>query len=86
MKLRDYAELTASSIFTALEMTPTETQHNTVIDLIERRLIATAVDTRNWCADHALERSKIGKAAGHQISDELREATEALITNLSSMR
>lgn len=86
MKLRDHAENTARSIFAALDMTPSETQRLAVADLVEQQLIGTAVDTRNWCADHVIQRSKVDKDTGQQVSSELRSATEALITNLSSLR
>jgi hypothetical protein len=86
MKLRDYAELAGNRVFAALEISPDDAKRVAVIDIIERQLLATAVDTRNWCADHVVEDNKIAKEARRQISEDLRGATEALIANLSSLR
>jgi len=86
MNLRDYAELAGNRIFAALEICPDEAARVAVIDIIERQLLATAVDTRNWCADHIVEESRIAKEARRQISEDLRGSTEVLIANLSSLR
>ncbi len=87
MNIRDYAELAGNRVFAALVISPDDSKRDAVIDIIERQLLATAVDTRNWCANHVVAESRIARdEARRQISDELRGATEALIANLSSMR
>jgi hypothetical protein len=86
MNLREYAELTATRAFAALDISPDDTRRVAVVDIIERQLIATAVDTRNWCADHVVSDRKIEHETRQQVSEHLRSATEALIANLSSMR
>jgi hypothetical protein len=86
MNIRDYAELAGDRVFAALEITPDDVKRDAVIDIIERQLLATAVDTRNWCANQVVQDNKVAKEARRQISNDLRGATEALIANLSSLR
>jgi hypothetical protein len=86
MNFSERTEKTARDVFAALDVTPTDAQRRAVARLIEQQLVDTAVDTRRWCADHAVERSRIGRKAGRLFAEELSVAHDALIANLSSLR
>ncbi len=81
-RFRNHAEETAQRVFATLGITPTPAQHAAVTEMIEQKLVENAVDTRHWCADHALQ----SKATGHKLAEEIHTEHEVLIANLSSMR
>ncbi|MEK9660283.1 MAG: hypothetical protein VW644_00845, partial [Alphaproteobacteria bacterium] len=81
-KFRQNAEETAAQICETLGTEPTNEQRTEIINLIEQLTLKIAVDTRNWCADHATRSS----ATGQTLAEELHTEHDALLTNLTSMR
>jgi hypothetical protein len=86
MKLRDHADQAAKDVFGKLGMSPSDEQAQEVGDIIEKAVIEAVVETRNRCANAAMQRSEAEKDLAHKIAQEIRQSSEVLIANLSSLR
>lgn len=86
MKLRQQAEHTATEIFQNLGLSPSEEQIQEISDIIEKTVIEAVVETRNRCATAAMHQSETEQDLAHKIAQEIRQSSEVLITNLSSLR
>ena len=87
MNIRDHAEKTAKDVLSALDVSSDDGENTRkVSDIIESEMVRVALDTRNWCADKALELGASGKDEAYKFSEDLRRETETLIANLSSLR
>lgn len=86
MNIRERADKTTQDVLELVGKSGDIELATKITDVVERELVRMALEARNWCADKAMERSGGEKDLAHDISDELRRETEALITNLSSMQ
>jgi antitoxin component of RelBE/YafQ-DinJ toxin-antitoxin module len=86
MKLREHAEQAATEIFQNLGLSPSEEQVQEIGDIIEKTVIEAVVETRNRCATAAMHRSETKQDLAHKIAQEIRQSSEILIANLSSLR
>ena len=86
MTFKDRANDTAREVFRILGLVPTKDQAGAVAVRIERALVQSAVESAQHCAKVALDCCPEDRDIAHKIARGLRQAEQALITNLSALR
>ncbi len=86
MTFKDRANDTAREVFRILGLEPTNDQAAAVAVRIERALVKSAVESTQHCTKVALDCCPEDRDIAHKIAVGLRQAEQALITNLSALR
>ena len=86
MSLRIHADSVADKVCELIGCTLSHDEKTKLLDIIEKELIAVALETRNKSADVALDKSEAEQDMAHEISREIRRNDDVLIANLSSLR
>ncbi len=86
MSINERSESTASAIFAALQVTPSEEQARAVADLVTRAMIDTAREAGTSATEAAMSCCSPDLDTAHKVAEEIRRRERALMANLSALR
>lgn len=86
MSITKYADEAAREILQDLDVSTDDDKTAMTSRAIERAIIKAVLDVRSQCVDVALDCAAADKDMAHKIADQIRQANNVLIANLSSMR
>ncbi|MCP4330713.1 MAG: hypothetical protein GY791_20150 [Alphaproteobacteria bacterium] len=86
MRFRERADATVKSIAGGLNLDLSDSQVKQMTDIVEQAIIDEAREERERCATVAHHCCREDMDLAHKTARTIREANEALITNLMAMR
>ena len=86
MSISERSQRTASAIFAALQVTPTEAQARSVAEIITQALVNTTLEAGESATHAVMTCCSPDLDIAHKVTAEIRRREQALVTNLSSLR